>query len=199
MPDREQTIFRSVCVLCNLSFIWYSHLTDCPQLHLAAVFLTGHQDVYNTFICYLFYCRPHAKSMAVSVWSGGRDRLLQTWCFETTEICSLTVVEARSLRRAEPCSMWRLLAGSLPLSLTASGGSWHSMVCGHTSAASAPVVTRPPSQCICVSFSSLSLTRTPVTGLTAHPNPGWSSLEIFNWVTPTKIPFPNRVTFPGLG
>ena len=114
-----------------------------------------------------------------------------------TEVCSLTVLESRSLK-SKCWKGWFLPKAPrenslypLSLPLGAAGNHWNSL------ARSCP----PISACVHMAFSSLSvclkspspLIRTLVIDLGPTPSPRWCYANIFNLIIPVKILYSNHV------
>lgn len=87
---------------------------------------------------------------------------------------------------------------SVPASVLASSGCPHLVLLGGS---------RPSHSTLCLRmafpsvhphvFSLLPLIKTPVMGFRAHPDPGYSHLEILIYITTAKMLIPNKVTFMG--
>lgn len=134
--------------------------------------------------------------MTVPISWGCHDKCPQTGWLDTTEVRSLPVLEARSLRRRAGSprgsagesvprlspSSWRLPESSALLFFRM----------GHCSLCPC----RPMTFSMWQMPLRLSLTRTFTTGFRVYPNSlGWSHLKILTLIIPAKMLFPSEVTF----
>lgn len=114
---------------------------------------------------------------------------------EPREIYSLTVLEVRSPKSSCQQGWFPLetlrenhFHASLLASLAACNH-WYSLIHRRIIPISASVFILPSLLCLCVSSPFLLLIRTYIVGFRAHPNSGWSHLEIFILITLAKTLF----------
>ena len=130
------------------------------------------------------------------------EKLPQTWSFKTTEICLLTVLEAKRLKSASlakiqvsaGCTSSRGSRGGCVLPLLVSHSFWHSLACDHITpvcrASISDLLPAPSShhlqlcvsahmcERVCNIFLCLSLRKTFMMIFRAHlDHPGYSSIS----------------------